>query len=212
MTAKGETFFREKEGSPRVPFRDSRFFAGEKKEERNMLYHGSAAAGIRTLQARGEKRVVYLTDNYVYALFYLRDPQIDFVTCGVTRDGTVCYEERFPDQIRTLYAGRSGWIYRCEESAQMEKTRVPGIWVSREDVPVAGAEYIADAYEAIAPYLADGRVRVRAFETLSAQERAGNDGAIAEYIRNSGIIRETSPRAAFYRERFPAAWEQAKRD
>ena len=177
-----------------------------------MLYHGSAAAGIRTLQARGDKRTVYLTDNYVYALFYLRDPQIDFVTCGVTRDGTVCYEERFPDQLRTLYAGRSGWIYRCEESAQMEKTRVPGIWVSREDVPVAGAEYIADAYEAIVPYLADGKIRVRAFETLSAQERAGNDGAIAEYIRNSGIIRETSPRAAFYRERFPAAWEQAKRD
>ena len=57
-----------------------------------MMYHGSAAAGIQTLQARGEKRVVYLTDNYVYALFYLRDPQIDFVTCGVTRDGTVCYD------------------------------------------------------------------------------------------------------------------------
>ena len=177
-----------------------------------MLYHGSATAGIQTLQARGDKRVVYLTDNYVYALFYLRDPQIDFVTCGVTRDGTVCYEERFPDQIRTLYAGRSGWIYRCEESAQMEKTRVPGIWVCREDVPVAGAEYIADAYEALVPYLAEGKVRVRVYETLSARERAENDGAIADYIRKSGVIRETSPRADFYREYFPAAWEQAKHD
>mgnify|MGYP004666496015 CR=1 FL=1 len=177
-----------------------------------MLYHGSAAAGIRTLQARGDKRTVYLTDNRAYALFYLRDPQIDFVTCGVTRDGTVRYEERFPDQLRTLYAGRSGWIYSCAENAAMEKTRVPGIWVSREDVPVAGAEYIADAYEAIAPYLADGRVCVRVYETLSARERAENDGAIADYIRKSGVIWETSPRAAFYRERFPAAWEQAKRD
>ena len=175
-----------------------------------MFYHGSAAAGIATLETRGEKHVVYLTDNRAYALFYLRDPQIDFVTCGVTRDGTVRYEERFPDQLRTLYAGRSGWIYSCAENAAMEKTRVPGIWVSREDVPVAGAEYIADAYEAIAPYLADGKIRVRAFETLSARERAENDGAIAEYIRNSGIIRETSPRAAFYRERFPRAWEMAR--
>ena len=58
---------------------------------RSVFYHGSAAAGIATLETRGEKHVVYLTDNRAYALFYLRDPQIDFVTCGVTRDGTVRY-------------------------------------------------------------------------------------------------------------------------
>ncbi len=175
-----------------------------------MFYHGSAAAGIATLETRGEKHVVYLTDNRAYALLYLRDPQIDFVTCGVTRDGTVRYEERFPDQLRTLYAGRSGWIYSCAENAAMEKTRVPGIWISHENVPVAAAERIADAYEALQPYLASGAVCVRTYESLSAQEISENDCAIVEFIRQRGLLCEKSPRADFYRERFPRAWEMAR--
>lgn len=175
-----------------------------------MFYHGSAAAGITALETRGEKHAVYLTDNRAYALFYLRDPQIDFVTCGVTRDGTVRYDEKFPDQLRTLYAGRSGWIYSCAENAAMEKTRVPGIWISHENVPVAAAERIDDAYEALLPYLAGGTVRVRTYESLSAQEISENDCAIAEFIRQRDLLCEASPRADFYRERFPGAWEMAR--
>ena len=73
----------------------------------NDLYHGSAAKGIRTLEAGSllhgtGQRVVYLTDSLAYALFYLWDeahvgwPQ-KHVTAWVEA-GLAQYEEQFAGQ------------------------------------------------------------------------------------------------------------------
>lgn len=77
-----------------------------------LLYHGSAAGGLTRLTGQP---CVYLTPYPCYALCYIRDPNVNYVTCGVDKDGVVRYDENFPEQLRTLYAGRSGWLYRCGE-------------------------------------------------------------------------------------------------
>ncbi len=57
------------------------------------------------------KPVVYFTPNRAYALFYIRDREINWVTCGVKEDGVIRYDERFPDQLKTIYQGVSGYVY-----------------------------------------------------------------------------------------------------
>jgi len=75
-----------------------------------LLYHGSAAGGLTRLTGQP---CVYLTPYPCYALCYIRDPNVNYVTCGVDKDGVVRYDENFPEQLRTLYVGRSGWVHRC---------------------------------------------------------------------------------------------------
>ena len=120
-------------------------------------YHGSPIAGIETL-APSPGKPLYLTDNRAYALFYLRDPEINWVTCGV-RGGIVAYDEQFPGQLRALYAGRGGWLYACGDDGGF----VPGgsSWIVTADraVPVVSAEFIPDAYEAILREISTGTVR-----------------------------------------------------
>ena len=55
-------------------------------------YHGTTTPGITELWA---KPIVYLTPNRAYALFYIMDKNINWVTCGVREDGVVHYDGNF---------------------------------------------------------------------------------------------------------------------
>ena len=98
-------------------------------------YHGSCTPGIMLLEARSrlhntEEKVVYLTDNIPYALFYLWDEEhngwsVKHVT-GWTKNDIAHYEEQFPDQLKTFYQGVSGYLYCISEAffIIMEESRV----------------------------------------------------------------------------------------
>lgn len=57
------------------------------------LYHGTTVSGLDTLRTKSCDRegneVLYLTDNWAYSLFYIRERELDFVTCGVGDGGVV---------------------------------------------------------------------------------------------------------------------------
>lgn len=59
-----------------------------------IYYHG-ATEELTELNAVSKnhvdaaKPVVYLTPNRAYALFYIRDRDINWVTCGVKEDGVI---------------------------------------------------------------------------------------------------------------------------
>ncbi|MDD4356665.1 MAG: hypothetical protein PHN98_05380, partial [Smithellaceae bacterium] len=63
-----------------------------------IFYHGSPIAGITELGTRSHTHdgtktsAVYLTPNCAYALFYIRDLGINYVTCGVTEEGYILYD------------------------------------------------------------------------------------------------------------------------
>ena len=71
----------------------------------NEIYYHASNIGNLTeikplskLHGSGEA-VAYFTPIRAYALFYLRDMEINHVTCGVNKDGVVVYHEQFPNQL-----------------------------------------------------------------------------------------------------------------
>ncbi len=88
--------------------------------EKNYFYHGSISSNITELKALSllhdeNKKVLYLTDNIPYALFYIWDGKHNnydrkFVT-GWIKNGITYYEELFPMQLEIFYKGVSGYLY-----------------------------------------------------------------------------------------------------
>lgn len=173
------------------------------------LYHGSTENGITELSPVSKDKdghsVLYLTDNFAYSLFYLRDRKTDFVTCGVAADGKVHYYEWFPNQIKTLYNNRSGWIYEVDTNA--EPYRIRGIHVCREAVAVTQRHYIEDAYSAILNEIKKGTVIVRSFDEVTKEQLQQYREDMVKWLRTEKNM--SAEKKNFYRTYFPECWESA---
>lgn len=174
------------------------------------LYHGTLVPGLKILSVSSRDRernpALYLTDNRAYGLFYIRDREIDFVTCGVGKDGKVYYDEKFPSQLEVLYRGKRGFLY--ETDAQAEQARVPGIWLCRKEATITGVEEISDVYEAIKREIERGTVVLLRYEELTLEQKAQNHAGIVNEIRRFPV---TPQKEAFYRKYFPEAWDEARK-
>ena len=85
-----------------------------------MLYHGSVLAGLQVIQANARshttgKQVAYFTEDRCYALVCCRSSSENFVTMSLAKDGKQHYFERFPDQLKTLYNGKRGYLYLLDD-------------------------------------------------------------------------------------------------
>ena len=178
------------------------------------LYHGSPIANITELGTRSithdetKSSAVYLTPNRAYALFYIRDLDINYVTCGVTEEGYIRYDERFSGQLKTLYSGRSGYLY-CV-SGSFEQTSTRDVWVSKNPVVIESVEYISDVYEEILKFEAIGQVKVNRYENLTYKDKQDVYDMIVNSLYKSGMTDKNTPKAYFYRDNFPEAWEFVK--
>ena len=116
-------------------------------EVHKIFYHASNSGNLTellplsTLHGSNEK-VCYITPLRAYALFYLRDMSINHVTCGVSKDGIVVYEEQFPNQLEKIYQGRSGYLYTCENGSQITAGHTKGVWVLRQPTKISTTEHI----------------------------------------------------------------------
>jgi len=179
------------------------------------MYHGSPVAGITELGTLSKTHdetassAVYLTPNRAYALFYIRDLEINYVTCGVTAEGYIRYDENFAGQLRTLYEGKSGFLYKCEDSDSFEKTSTRDVWVSKNPVSVTGIEEVADAYAKIMKCEAAGLIKVNRYESLSEERKRDIYEMILHSIYKSNYTMSTSKKAMFYKDYFPQAWNYA---
>ncbi len=175
------------------------------------LFHATTIAGLDILRANSRDRegnpVLYLTDNVPYSLFYIRDREIDFVTCGVREGGTVHYDEKFPNQLETLYRGMSGWIYEVDTDAV--RTKINGIYVVHNDVVVLNKMYIPDVLKAIWDETEKDKVYILPYADLSAeQKRINQDGMVQWFLSDRNM---NSRKKKFLRKHFPEAWEEAGR-
>jgi len=169
-------------------------------------YHGTPVADLKSL-APPTGGVIYLTNCRAYALFYIRDLEVNWVCCGV-RDGVVVYDEQFPGQLRALYAGRSGWIYACEGDG-FAPGNDPWIVKASSAVDVVSAAYIPDAYEAILREIEAGMVRVDSYEEKSAEWRLEFTEHMASHILKERWLTAATPRSRFIEQYFPEAWALA---
>lgn len=174
-----------------------------------ILYHGSTEPALEILRPKSKSNsgssLLYLTNNRAYSLFYIRDREIDFVTCGVDGKGIVQYDEKFSDQLKILYRGRSGYIYITDQEA--ERSKINGIYICRGEAIVTEVEYIPDAYEAILKEIEIGNVNFLSFDNLSEKQKLINHQGVVHLLKN---VRITQKKEMFLRHYFPDAWKEAK--
>ena len=141
-----------------------------------ILYHGSKTANIDTLRpflSNHEKPYVYLTHSKVLATAYAHNPLTrpnGFFSYWWSKDGTLCYDEYFPNQLETIYAGQTGYVYECVgDYPQLDK--MPWVYLSGESVPVIRCTRIPDIYQELLEYERQGLLKVRRWDTVSAGQR-----------------------------------------
>lgn len=179
-------------------------------------YHASPTGGLQLLEPRktlyfDKPTQVCLTSLRAMALFYIiRNYEYAY---GYTRQGKLYFDDPFPDALKKLYAGKSGWLYTCEEG-DYEKTEIPNEFVSAQPVRIIGAEYIPDAYEAFLREQEAGNILLLRYEHFAsdpekfAKKRAWLEKAISEEIRKKAIWKAPdSDCARYYRENYPEIWK-----
>ena len=157
-------------------------------EQGKCLYHGSVIGGLDIILANAKShtdgsRVAYFSSDRVYALVCCRSREENFVTMG-PRDGVQHYFERFPDQLRVMYEGKEGFIYRPVSCGTLEHTR-DHTWESQEDVPAVLHEYVPDVYAAILEEEKARNVVIHRYEEIDPAEQKAHANHLRDYVQNN---------------------------
>ncbi len=112
-----------------------------------LLYHGSNTPDIKILkprQADHDRPYLYMTTIKIVAGFYLINtverPYYWF-PYGFEKDGTVHYQEWYPNALREAAEGKKGYIYTIEakEEDTLPLPNIPCGWLRRNRKPVIQA-------------------------------------------------------------------------
>ncbi len=180
-----------------------------------IYYHGTTEEltvlnAVSKDHADAQNSVIYLTPNRAYALFYIRDREINWVTCGVKEDGVIRYDERFPDQLKTIYQGVSGYLYTCEDNGLFVASKTREIWICNQSVSITGREFISDVYDEILKCEKSGLVNIRRYETLPEDDKQDVFDMMVHLIFKNDWVNSISKKAVFFQKHFPEAWEYVK--
>ncbi|MCL2363403.1 MAG: hypothetical protein FWC71_01930 [Defluviitaleaceae bacterium] len=156
-----------------------------------------------------EEQVAYFTPFRAYAIFYLRDMEINHVTCGVNQNGVVIYHEQFPDQLEILYCNRSGYLYICE-NRNMELAHTNGVWVAYQPVIISRVDFVEDVYADILKAEQAGEVQIIRYNSLSDEKKQSYIDMMESEIANNGYIMSNSKKASFFKDNFPESWRAVK--
>ena len=152
-----------------------------------MFYHASPTAGIRVLEPRVSNHdtpLIYFSKKRENVLVYLGNSIEKF--CRDTgyahtgkwtkwgpygfQNGILQLDEYYPNAFAETYAGVSGYIYHANSIQEAEQDiAIPDAAVSVVPVPVDGAEFVPDAYEAILDAEHKGLIFLRRYESLSGK-------------------------------------------
>ena len=142
---------------------------------KELFYHGSVIGGLDTILTNAKShidgsKVAYFTSDRVYALVCCRSRQENFVTMGLDRNGIQHYFERFPNQLKTMYEGKEGFLYQPISAATLINTK-GHTWESPINVPVILAEHIPNVYAEILREEATGNVIVHRYAEIDLNEQ-----------------------------------------
>jgi len=183
------------------------------------LYHGTNYSRIIELEARSklhntDKKVVYLTDNIPYALYYIWDGKhkgySEKHVTGWIKNGVAYYEEQFPDQLKTFYKGVSGYLYCISKNSDIQSVENREcLYYSLENTVVAKVDYILDVYEELLKYEASGKLKVLRYNEQSEKRQDELIDLIATGIVKSDFFKDDEAKAQFMKKHFVKAWEKA---
>ena len=151
------------------------------------FYHGSIIGGLNIILANAEShvdesKVAYFTTDRVYALACCRSRRENFVTMG-PRDGVQHYYERFPNQLRILYEGKRGFLYRPVSSDGFKNTK-GNTWESSVDVPVVLHESIPNVYVEILREETCGNVIIHRYAEIDPDEQKRHANYIHDHLED----------------------------
>lgn len=155
-----------------------------------MVYHASPIGGLTVLEPKSTGNgapVVWFSEKRENVLVYLSNAVEKFCResgfehegayekwgpYGFEHNGRLRLEEYYPDALRETYQGVSGWIYTVEtvEKSGFSKG-IPFTVTSEKPVPVTGAEFVPDAYEAILEAEREGKIVLKRYDDFSREER-----------------------------------------
>ncbi|MCL2517854.1 MAG: PLP-dependent transferase, partial [Oscillospiraceae bacterium] len=150
----------------------------------------------------GDEKVCYFTPSRNYALFYLRDLEINAVTGGVKDDGIIDYDEFCPNQLEILYKGRSGYIYSVENNSEITLGHTSGIWTATQPVPITAVEYIDDVYAEILKLIESGECKITRYEDWTDGEKQTHTAQMRSYIIKNKFFTDKPNRTHYFYSNF----------
>ena len=171
-----------------------------------MLYHGSITGGLQFIKAisishTSGERVAFFTANRCYALVCCRDCTNNFVTMGLKADGKQHYYERFPNQLKTLYGGKQGYLYMLDTYDNLTHTN-GNTWESKTDIRVFQCEIIEDVYQEILKEEMHGNVIIHRYSEIDPSEQKMHANYIKEHLDAQG-----EEMIDFFISHFSALWD-----
>ncbi|MBQ8393150.1 MAG: hypothetical protein IJX51_05185 [Clostridia bacterium] len=187
------------------------------------LYHGTIRKDIEALYPvsklhNTDKKVVYLTGNIAYALFYIWDgkhnkKQGKYVTCSL-KDGIVYYEELFPNMLEAFYKGVKGYVYEIEnDNSFFEVLENEDMWYSEKTAYPNNVIYISDVYEEILKHEQKGQIKIIRFNDVKPERiQSLNEHIKNKIIANKLLDKPDSEDSIFYSIYFTDLWEEIKKE
>ena len=182
-----------------------------------LFYHASNIEGLKEILPLSESKnkeekdkVAYFTTLRLCALSFLRDKEINHVIIGVGDDNVPECREFFRDQLRTMYQGRKGYLYTCENNGSITVAQAAHIWSSKKPVDVVKTEYIDDVYYHIMIEMAAGNVRFISYESLSEKTKQEYTINMKDFILERNLLTANSAQSRFWAEYYTEAWKMAE--
>lgn len=184
-------------------------------DNKNIFYHASNISGLKELlplsKIHGENmHTCYFTPNKFYGLFYIRDMEINHVTCSIDENGIPTYHEQFPNQLYTIYKNRSGYIYSCMNDGLIKQGHTNGVWLATKPITVLKSEFIEDVYNEIIKAEKIGKIRVIRYEDLTDEKKDEITEMMKLYILKNGWLHYLTAKGLFFKTNFPISWQAAE--
>ena len=195
----------------------------KERSPHKVFYHGSAVKSIRTLMPFSKshntikKPVIYLTPNETLALFYIWNRPYKFVTFNENDSGAVVYTEWYENQFSDLLRGISGSVYECNDDPCIYETHIAGVYNSDVPINICKETVIGNVFEEIQKRIADGRVILRTYGSLTMEEKekiVKSDMVRAIHMQRLLKPDKTETDIAyttFIRRHFPLSWSIAEK-
>lgn len=183
------------------------------------LYHGSRTGGIEVLEPRvadhGQAYIYFSTIEAVAALYLCNAVERPYYwfPYGFRRDrpGIPVYDELYPNALREVSEGVSGWIYYADvsENQVLPFRNIPCARLSVQPIRVDGAIEVPDAFALLQNYESQGKLIVSRYEQKQQRELDWYYRMIQQYMveKRMHLTPECSY-ARFVRQKFPFVWER----
>ena len=186
-----------------------------------ILYHESNIANIKILepkQADHDRPYVYMTTLEIVSSFYLCNaverPYYWF-PYGFTKENIPIYHELYPNALKEVSDGVSGYIYKVEadESQVIPFKNIPTARLATKPIEVTGEKKIDNSYDYFLECESKGLLKIGRFEDKSEKALENWYNMIYEYIKEKNMI--ATPKcsyAKFVQDKFPQVWDKCLKE